>query len=337
MTLLTPSILDTKAYDFSVLRYIWEGGLVQSGVVQNGDYLVTAKASQPPMGVTVAAGAAWVRATTGTRNGAYHVINDGPVDLTLTAANATNPRVDRIVLTVNDSADLSSATDTPALAVVDGTATAGATLANLTGVAAQPANSLTLAYVLVGAAATSVTAANVGNLADPYGTAQGIAAASGGVQGGPPAYATGRPQNLVPAASLFHSTTQSIGNNSATALNFDSERYDTDSGHSTSTNTSRYTVTDPGVYQLGAAVEFAANTTGDRRLALRLNGSTIIGEQATRATAAGVCRLAISRSWRLAAGAYVEAVVTQDSGGSLNTGSATTGAAQELTAVWLAP
>jgi hypothetical protein len=337
MTLLTPSILDTKAYDFSVLRHLWEGALIQSGAVAAGDLLVSPKASQPPMGVSVAAGAAWVRATTGTRNGAYHVVNDGPVELTLEAANGSNPRVDRVVLTVNDSADLGSPTDTPSLAVITGTPTAGATLVNLNGAAAQPANSLTLAHVLVAAAATSVSAANVGNLADPYGTAQGTAAATGAITTAPPAYALGRPSNLVPNASLFHNTTQSLTSGSATALNMNSERYDTQDGHSTSSNTSRYTIATPGTYLLGAAVEFAANATGDRRLALRLNGSTLVAEAATRATAAGTTRLTTSRAYRLVPGDYVEAVATQDSGGALNTGSATTGAAQELSATWIAP
>jgi hypothetical protein len=337
MALLTPSILDTKAYDFSALRHLWDTQLVQSGVLARGDLAVTPRGTQPPMGVTVAAGAAWVRATTGTRNGAYHVVNDGPVDLTLSTANATNPRVDRVVLTINDSADLGSATDTPLLTVVTGTPTSGATLANLTGVGAQPANSLTLAFVLVGAGATSVSAANVGNLADPYGTARGIAAVSGAAAGAPPAYALGRPSTTQPSASLYHSTTQALTSGSATALLLNSERYDTDEGHSTSTDTSRYTVVTPGVYQLGAAVEFAASATGDRRLALRLNGSTTIAEQSHRATAAGVDRVAVGRTWRLGTGDYVEALATQDSGGSLNTGGATAGTAQELTATWIAP
>jgi hypothetical protein len=196
---------------------------------------------------------------------------------------------------------------------------------------------VTLAFVLVSAGATTVTAANVGNFADPYGVARSIASTTGAVAGAPPPYAFGRPSTVLPSASAYHSTTQSLTSGSATALNMNSERYDTDEGHSTSTDTSRYTVSVPGVYQLGAAVEFAANATGDRRLALRLNGSTIIAEQATRATASGVTRVAVARTWRLADGDYVEAVATQDSGGSLNTGNATAGTAQELSAVWVAP
>ena len=198
MTLLTTSLLDTKAYDFSVLRHIFESQIVQSGVVNKGDYLVTAKASQPPMGVSVAAGAAWVKATTGTRNGAYHVVNDGSVDITLTAANATNPRVDRIILRVADTSDLASATDTATLEVLSGTPTSGATLVNLTGAAAQPANTLNLAFVLVGAGVTSVVGANIGNWLDPIGTAAGSPVVSGAVTTAAPAFALGRAANTTP-------------------------------------------------------------------------------------------------------------------------------------------
>lgn len=198
MTLLTTSLLDTKAYDFSVLRYIWESQIVQSGVVNKGDYLVTAKASQPPMGVSVAAGAAWVKATTGTRNGAYHIVNDASVDITLTAADATNPRVDRIILRVADTSDLSSATDTATLEVLSGTPTSGATLANLNGAAAQPANTLNLAFVLVGAGVTSVVSANIGNWLDPIGTAAGAAVVSGALTTAAPAFALGRAANTIP-------------------------------------------------------------------------------------------------------------------------------------------
>lgn len=198
MTLLTTSLLDTKAYDFSVLRYMSESLIVQSGVVNKGDYLVTAKASQPPMGVSVAAGAAWVKASTGTRNGAYHVVNDGSVDITLTAADVTNPRVDRIILRVADTSDLSSATDTATLEVVSGTPTSGATLANLNGAAAQPANTLNLAFVLVGASVTSVVGANIGNWLDPIGTAAGTPVVSGAVTTAAPAFALGRAANTTP-------------------------------------------------------------------------------------------------------------------------------------------
>jgi hypothetical protein len=71
--------------------------------------------------------------------------------VTLTAADATNPRIDTIALNTS-SADIVK---------IDGTATAGANLFNLTGKGTVPANRIVLAYVLVPATATALTQTNV--------------------------------------------------------------------------------------------------------------------------------------------------------------------------------
>jgi hypothetical protein len=70
---------------------------------------------------------------------------------TVGAADATNPRVDTVVVD----------TTSGAFSVIAGTATAGASLFNLQGKGAVPANRIVLAYVLVPATATNLTAANV--------------------------------------------------------------------------------------------------------------------------------------------------------------------------------
>lgn len=83
---------------------------------------------------------------------------------TFVAADVTNPRIDRVVLTVRDTAlDGSGASDS-ALRVIAGTPTAGATTANLNGAAAVPANSILLANVLVPANATTVITANIADV-----------------------------------------------------------------------------------------------------------------------------------------------------------------------------
>lgn len=79
---------------------------------------------------------------------------------TVGAADGTNPRIDIVVVN----------TGSGAYSVVAGTATANATLAlqrpgqttnTLAGIAAVPASSIALAYILVPANATNLTAANV--------------------------------------------------------------------------------------------------------------------------------------------------------------------------------
>lgn len=129
------------------------------GVVALSDLAVTAN-SPAAMNVVVASGSIWIPGTTNTAQGMYHCFNDASVTLAIAAASATNPRIDTIVAQVEDAA-YAGATNAWKLAVVTGTATVGATLANLTGAGAVPASSLVLAYVLVDALAVTIAAAKV--------------------------------------------------------------------------------------------------------------------------------------------------------------------------------
>jgi len=113
------------------------------------------------MSVDIAAGYAYLHATTVTAQGVYGAYNDAVYNLTgFTAAHATNPRVDRVALRLRDAFHGDAANDWT-FVILTGTATAGATLANLTGAAAVPANHLLLANILIPANATSVITANI--------------------------------------------------------------------------------------------------------------------------------------------------------------------------------
>jgi hypothetical protein len=83
---------------------------------------------------------------------------------------------------------------------------------------------------------------------------------------------------IQPAARVYDSGDQSVSASSWTAVTFDSERFDTDSMHSTSSNTSRLTVpTDgDGIYLVGANLRLT--TTGEIRVRLLKNGATVIGQ-----------------------------------------------------------
>lgn len=70
---------------------------------------------------------------------------------TVGAADATNPRIDTVVVD----------TTSGAFSVIAGTATQGASLFNLQGKGTVPANRIVLAYVLVPATATNLTAASL--------------------------------------------------------------------------------------------------------------------------------------------------------------------------------
>lgn len=81
-----------------------------------------------------------------------------------------------------------------------------------------------------------------------------------------------------PVFSGYATSTQSIVNaNTMTALNLDTEVLDPDGGHSTVTNTSRYTATVPGLYLVFGSVGWSNNNNGDRRIQIALNGAGIIG------------------------------------------------------------
>lgn len=106
------------------------------------------------MSVVVASGWAAIVGTTQSNMGVYTVYNDANTTLTITTANPTNPRIDRIVATVQDAFYSGSFNDV-IFQVVAGTP-AGSPVAPAT-----PANSISLATVLVGAAVTQINAGNI--------------------------------------------------------------------------------------------------------------------------------------------------------------------------------
>lgn len=67
------------------------------------------------------------------------------------------------------------------------------------------------------------------------------------------------------------------------AVLFNAETIDRDNGHSTSTNTSRYTANTPGWYRINGQAYFTGNTTGNSRYVfIRKNGTTTIADSASR-------------------------------------------------------
>lgn len=117
-------------------------------------------------------------------------------------------------------------------------------------------------------------------------------------------------------ASVYNSGNQSIPDATYTALTFDSERHDVGGYHSTSSNTSRLTVPETGYYHIKISVGLASGT-GHRYVKIRKNGTTDIAGDVTFGTG-GTNFLHDSTSALLTSGDYVEALVYQASGGSMN-------------------
>lgn len=155
-----PAALFRQAVSSLVFSQV--GGLGQFGDLSVGQ---TGTAS---MNVVVGIGRAWVPGTNVTNptgftynsQGLYFAFNDANVTLSINAADPTNPRIDIVCLTVNDSF-YSGSTNNAVLQVITGVP------ASSPSAPTTPANSLVLAQVNVAANATSITTANITNVAIP--------------------------------------------------------------------------------------------------------------------------------------------------------------------------
>jgi hypothetical protein len=134
----------------------------------------------------------------------------------------------------------------------------------------------------------------------------------------------------VPAARVTGGS-QSISHATNTALAYTAESYDTDAMHDNATNNSRLTVNTAGKYLLSGGVDWGTDTTAGRRFCgLRLNGSTFVKfVESGPPAGSGNLRQEVTDTYQLAASDYVEVVVLQSTGGSLNA------TPQAFSAVWL--
>lgn len=125
-----------------------------------------------------------------------------------------------------------------------------------------------------------------------------------------------------PGCVVRRTTTQSIGNNTLTALAFTAaDLWDTDGFHDTSTNPEKIIVPAGlgGLYRLGAVVPFAQHSTGARVARLRINGSTNVASVDVPTAGGSVnTSLQVDALFPLNAGDEIEVIVFQNSGGPLN-------------------
>lgn len=115
-------------------------------------------------------------------------------------------------------------------------------------------------------------------------------------------------------------TNQLISNATYTVLNYNSETYDTDGFHSTSTNTGRMTIPAglAGYYLLITQAVFDPNATGQRASKIQKNGADVsVGRKMAAYSSTVELTLVGSDIIYLAEGDYVEHLVYQSSGGNL--------------------
>lgn len=127
-----------------------------------------------------------------------------------------------------------------------------------------------------------------------------------------------------PIFSGYQVAAQSIPTGTFTPLSIDTEVVDSDSGHSTVTNTSRYTCQVAGLYLLTGNVVLPAAGTGTRGASFALNGSTTTGitgsEQLIAPSPGFATTITPTPSYiRLAVGDYVQICAYQNTAGALST------------------
>lgn len=167
MALLSPEFLQTGSYNAMRDRIARShGGALQSGVWGDNDFKVAQRAAGANMSVDVALGFAWVR-TVSPNKGLFHIENSATVNVAVTNAHATLPRIDQVILTVNDSTHGGGTGSTPTLTVMAGVPTSGAQISSVTGAnyraGAPPfgGNAIRLADIFVGPGVSSITSSDI--------------------------------------------------------------------------------------------------------------------------------------------------------------------------------
>lgn len=160
--------------------------------------------------------------------------------------------------------------------------------------------------ILTGAQYTRLNPVRVGDMAD--GTADHVLGWNGS------GVAESQSRDGVRAAN---NSNIAVSNSFWQVITLNSERFDDNSMHSTSTNTSRLTATVAGRYFINAQIRWASNATGWRGVRIRLNATTEIAK--VQADAASVSTIQnVTTLYNLAADDYVEMECFHTRGSSLD-------------------
>lgn len=124
----------------------------------------------------------------------------------------------------------------------------------------------------------------------------------------------GAGKSSVPMCRVSKSSANNVADSTATTIGFGTEGYDTDTMHDNSTNPSRITFTTAGKYHVGAMVKWETAAGGTRLVSIVLGGASTLAAVEHPAD----CEyMTVAVDYVFTAGQYVELVVYQDSGGTI--------------------
>jgi hypothetical protein len=138
----------------------------------------------------------------------------------------------------------------------------------------------------------------------------------------------------IPAVHVTRTDDQTIPADTDTAIEYDSERYDTAGLHDNATNNTRLTAPVAGIYQVTAQINWET-VLAPRELLVRMNGSTQIAK--TRDAVVDQSAQTVTTQVRLEAGDYLETLVFQETGGPSVDIDKTQEYSPEFSMTWIAP
>ena len=346
VTTRAPAWADGVAVSGAEMRAAILGGIwANAGIVRG---LVVVQIPTPAMKVRVPAG---ICVVSDGQNGYIPLELAAQTDLDIGASSPTLPRIDSVIAEFVDNGGSSLYR----IRVVAGTPNASPVQPTLPYADQPTGKTLRLYNVAVAALATTIVDANISKQAS-----LAYLASSGRLQnvssdGGRPSspatsetiWRTDKTDTEIytgstwvlgglnpPYAQIGRSTDQSIPNSTLTAVLWTTEVSDSHAGHSTVTNTSRYTATVAGLYEVSCSLPWDPNATGVREMFFRINNTTSYAGDRSQASTVATIMTAASRLLRLAVNDYVEIVTWQNSGGALNISSSyLTGPIMDV--VWL--
>jgi hypothetical protein len=274
MTLRTPpSWLQNGSHPAENDRLTTQALWATTGIIKSTSLQVTPN-SPVGMSVRIASGWAAIVGTTQPNMGTYIGYNDATITAAITTADATNPRIDLVCMTVNDSY-YSGSTNNVVFQVVAGTPDPSPVAPAL------PDNSISLATIAVAAGALSITSGDITDTRvlvttniPESGDISSVTAGTGLSGGGSSGAVT---------LSLDYKAASTLTINAQTGTTYTTVANDANYKLVTLTNASPITVTiAAGLYSVGEQINFVQMGAGQ----VTVQGDTGVTIVSTGATAA---------------------------------------------------